>query len=219
MEFLNLKENRDYQESELEQALINKLQEFLLELGKGFSFVARQRRITLDGDHFGIPFSFLPHEGEGGGGGTPRPKYAVHVNHDNARYEISWPNIIRIDHELNPRLHVDILKIEPLTLDASKTRISAEVAPFLDGKPDLTKCTQIDLEKIEKHLRMQEIIFQTAARLYEAMESSWKEKGSNPAQVLHFIGLRPFGKTVSLQPIHDAMRQWGGQFQRKAKTK
>jgi predicted nuclease of restriction endonuclease-like (RecB) superfamily len=58
LEFLNLKENRDYQESELEQALINKLQEFLLELGKGFSFVARQKRITLEGDHFYIDLVF-----------------------------------------------------------------------------------------------------------------------------------------------------------------
>ena len=58
LEFLNLKENRDYLESELEQALINKLQEFLLELGKGFSFVARQKRITLEGDHFYIDLVF-----------------------------------------------------------------------------------------------------------------------------------------------------------------
>jgi predicted nuclease of restriction endonuclease-like (RecB) superfamily len=58
LEFLDLKENRDYHESELEQALINKLQEFLLELGKGFSFVARQKRITLDGDHFYIDLVF-----------------------------------------------------------------------------------------------------------------------------------------------------------------
>jgi predicted nuclease of restriction endonuclease-like (RecB) superfamily len=46
LEFLDLKENRDYHESELEHALIDKIQDFLLELGKGFSFVARQKRIT-----------------------------------------------------------------------------------------------------------------------------------------------------------------------------
>jgi len=44
LEFLDLKENRDYHELELEQELIDKLQDFLLELGKGFSFVARQKR-------------------------------------------------------------------------------------------------------------------------------------------------------------------------------
>jgi len=59
LEFLDLKENRDYQEAELEQALIDKLQEFLLELGKGFSFVARQKRITTDhGEHYYIDLVF-----------------------------------------------------------------------------------------------------------------------------------------------------------------
>jgi len=58
LEFLGLKENRDYHEHELEQALIDKLQEFLLELGKGFSFVARQKRITIDGDHYYIDLVF-----------------------------------------------------------------------------------------------------------------------------------------------------------------
>jgi predicted nuclease of restriction endonuclease-like (RecB) superfamily len=58
LEFLDLKENKDYHESELEQALIDKLQEFLLELGKGFSFVARQKRITIEGDHYYVDLVF-----------------------------------------------------------------------------------------------------------------------------------------------------------------
>jgi len=58
LEFLDMKENRDYHESELEQGLIGKLQDFLLELGKGFSFVARQKRITIDGDHYYIDLVF-----------------------------------------------------------------------------------------------------------------------------------------------------------------
>ncbi|MDR1317295.1 MAG: PDDEXK nuclease domain-containing protein [Spirochaetales bacterium] len=58
LEFLDLKENKNYHESELEQAIIDNLQEFLLELGKGFSFVARQKRITIDGDHYYIDLVF-----------------------------------------------------------------------------------------------------------------------------------------------------------------
>jgi len=42
----------------LEQALIDKLQDFLLELGKGFSFVARQKRITIEGDHYYVDLVF-----------------------------------------------------------------------------------------------------------------------------------------------------------------
>ncbi len=58
MEFLGLSESPRLQESELKEALINNLQDFLLELGKGFAFVSRQERITLDGDHFYIDLVF-----------------------------------------------------------------------------------------------------------------------------------------------------------------
>ena len=58
MEFLDLPASPRLVESDLEQALINNLQSFLLELGKGFAFVSRQERITLDGDHFYIDLVF-----------------------------------------------------------------------------------------------------------------------------------------------------------------
>lgn len=52
LEFLDLPEAHQWQESQLEQALLSQLQNFLLELGSGFAFVGRQVRLTLDGDHF-----------------------------------------------------------------------------------------------------------------------------------------------------------------------
>jgi predicted nuclease of restriction endonuclease-like (RecB) superfamily len=58
IEFLGLPESPRLVESKLEDALITNLQEFLLELGKGFAFVARQRRLTLDGDHFYVDLVF-----------------------------------------------------------------------------------------------------------------------------------------------------------------
>jgi predicted nuclease of restriction endonuclease-like (RecB) superfamily len=58
IEFLGLPESPRLVESRLEHSLIDNLQSFLLELGKGFAFVARQERITLDGDHFYIDLVF-----------------------------------------------------------------------------------------------------------------------------------------------------------------
>lgn len=58
MEFLGLPESPRLVESQLERALIDNLQHFLLELGRGFAFVARQERITVDGDHFYIDLVF-----------------------------------------------------------------------------------------------------------------------------------------------------------------
>ena len=58
LEFLGMKQSADFYEKDLESALIGELQNFLLELGRGFSFVARQKHINLDGEHFYIDLVF-----------------------------------------------------------------------------------------------------------------------------------------------------------------
>jgi predicted nuclease of restriction endonuclease-like (RecB) superfamily len=58
LEFLALPVETSYSESQLEQKLIDKLEHFLLELGKGFTFVARQKRITIDEKHFAVDLVF-----------------------------------------------------------------------------------------------------------------------------------------------------------------
>lgn len=58
LEFIGLPEQTNYSESDLEQELIDKLEHFLLELGTGFTFVARQKRITFEEKHFKIDLVF-----------------------------------------------------------------------------------------------------------------------------------------------------------------
>lgn len=58
LEFLGLEQSASFYESDLEQALIDHLQKFLLELGRGFSFVGRQYRISFDNQHFYIDLVF-----------------------------------------------------------------------------------------------------------------------------------------------------------------
>ncbi len=58
LEFLDLEERHSYSEHELEAAIISKLETFLLELGKGFLFEARQKRFTFDNDHFYVDLVF-----------------------------------------------------------------------------------------------------------------------------------------------------------------
>ena len=58
LEFLNLKEYPALRESDIEQALIDHLQQFLLELGRGFCFVARQKRMRYDEDDFYVDLVF-----------------------------------------------------------------------------------------------------------------------------------------------------------------
>jgi predicted nuclease of restriction endonuclease-like (RecB) superfamily len=58
LEFLDLKEDKCYTENDLETAIINKLEHFMLELGKGFLFEGRQRRFTIGGDSFYVDLVF-----------------------------------------------------------------------------------------------------------------------------------------------------------------
>jgi len=62
LEFTGLPEPGQWRESELEQALVERLQHFLLELGSDLFFVARQKRLTIDGDHFYIDLIFYHRE-------------------------------------------------------------------------------------------------------------------------------------------------------------
>jgi len=58
LEFLDLDEKSEYSELDLEQQILNHLQEFLIELGTGFCFEARQKRITFDNEHYRIDLVF-----------------------------------------------------------------------------------------------------------------------------------------------------------------
>ena len=58
LDFLGLEEKDKYTESDLETAIINKLEHFLTELGKGFLFVGRQQRITIEDEHFYVDLVF-----------------------------------------------------------------------------------------------------------------------------------------------------------------
>lgn len=57
-EFLNFPENYQYSENDLEKAIIDNLQQFLLEMGKGFAFMGRQQRITLNNRHYFVDLVF-----------------------------------------------------------------------------------------------------------------------------------------------------------------
>jgi len=123
---------------------------------------------------FGVPFTFLPHESqEGVIPAPPKPKTAIEPDPAKAAFAITWPNVIRVDHTFRPRLSLDWQKVEPLDLNASQTAQLAELAPILEGKPDISKVTEIDLERLGREFRMQKIIFETARDIYDQMQSGW----------------------------------------------
>lgn len=123
---------------------------------------------------FGVPFTFLPHEStESGPPLPPAPKTLVQVDPAKAAYEIRWPNIVRIEHVLQPILAVDWSRLPPLELDAAQTAQVAELAPVLEGKPDVTKIDRIELERLAEEFRTQRIIFETARDVFDQIQTAW----------------------------------------------
>lgn len=139
---------------------------------------------------FGVPFTFLPHEGGGDEPPPPppAPKTRIEALPERKGYEITWPNVIRIDHEYRPTLTLDLARAKPLVLDAYETPTLAELAPTIDGKPDLRQISEISLRELGERFRTQKIVFSTASDIYEQMRSTWK--GSREyllAQVIRLV--------------------------------
>jgi type III restriction enzyme len=123
---------------------------------------------------FGVPFTFLPHEGSGDGPPPPpTPKTAVQPDPAKATFEIRWPNVVRIERVFQPRLTLDWSKVRPLELNAAQTAQVAELAPVITGKPDVTKINRIGLERLAREFRTQRIIFETARDVFDQMKHTW----------------------------------------------
>lgn len=124
---------------------------------------------------FGVPFTFLPHE-EQDGPPPPStlPKTLIEPDKQKEKYEIQWPNILRIDHVYTPELKINFQKVETLQINAYNIPTLAEVAPIIDGKPDITKISEINLNELGEKYRYQKIIFEAARNTYDQMRNEWK---------------------------------------------
>ena len=83
------------------------------------------------------------------------------------------PTSCGVDYAYRPRLSLDLDRVEPLYLDAAWTAQLAELAPTIDGKPDITKIDSISLEDLAREFRTQKIVFETARDVYDQMEANW----------------------------------------------
>ncbi len=139
---------------------------------------------------FGVPFTFLPHED----GDTPKakeiqkPKTKIEPLKSKAEYEITIPNVIRIDYVYKSKLTLDINTVKSLELDPYDSITKAELAAILDGKPNLTSLTEIDIRKIAEKTRLQTIIFLIAKDIYNSEQNkNWK--GSKETLLIQLIGI------------------------------
>ncbi len=151
---------------------------------------------------FGVPFTFLPHESQDGPPPPPPPpKTKIEPVLEKQEHEISWPNVVRINHAYRPQLSLDIEKVKSIEIDAYGTKTLAELAPTLEGKPDVTKITKIDLEGLGTKFRFQKIIFETARDIYDQMKPSWKgNKEYLLAQLIRLVEKFIGSKKIQIDP-------------------
>jgi type III restriction enzyme len=124
---------------------------------------------------FGVPFAFMPHEETGTP--PPPPPQGIEIQAMPERadaMQISWPQVIRIEHVLRPTLSLDPARVPVIEIDAAHVSQLAEMAPTVDGKQDWSKVTEIKLLELAERFRYQKLIFEAARKLFEAESRSWK---------------------------------------------
>lgn len=123
---------------------------------------------------FGVPFTFLPHEGGETVPKPPQQKIPIEPIPEKREYEISWPNVIRIEYGYQPRLTLNLDQLEPIELDAVQIPSLAELAPIVDGNPDIRQKDEINLEDLARKFRLQRIVFTVARDVYNEMQPKWQ---------------------------------------------
>ncbi|MDG6027958.1 MAG: type III restriction endonuclease subunit R [Candidatus Brocadia sp.] len=139
---------------------------------------------------FGVPFTFLPHEGgsDGPPPPPPPPKTRIEPVKQKAERKISFPNILRIDHVYKPQLSINMEKVKPLELDPYESITEAGLAAIIAGKPNPAALTEIDLKEIGEKFRLQSIIFRIASTIYNS-EKKFGWKGSKETFLIQIIGI------------------------------
>ena len=123
---------------------------------------------------FGVPFTFLPHEGgDGPPPPPPSPTTRIELDPDKVEHRISWPNVDRINVELLSKLTIDWKSIKPLKLQSDGISLTAGMAQVLAGKPHVDKMTEIDLRELDGGIRLQRVIFVAAKDVYDSIQPNW----------------------------------------------
>jgi type III restriction enzyme len=157
---------------------------------------------------FGVPFTFLPHEGgDGPPPPPPPPKTKIEPVPDKAEHEISWPNVLRIDHVFKPKLSLDWDKVRVLEIDPYESITEAELAAIIAGKANEKVRSAIGLEQIAEDTRIQTIVFKIASTIYNS-EKRPEWKGSKEiflAQVVRLV--EQFIASDKIRVKHDLFHQ------------
>ena len=124
---------------------------------------------------FGVPFTFLPHEGDGSTtSSSTLAQTRIEPDPEKIQYEISWPNIDRIERIFPSKLSVDINDAKPLEIKSNEFSLTVDMSGVISGKPVLETMSELDLIKLNAKIRIQWIIFQAAKQILPEIKQDWK---------------------------------------------
>ena len=146
---------------------------------------------------FGIPFSFLPVEGNEKPKGPEKPKTLIESVKSREHLQILFPNVIRINRNINTLIDVDIDRMSVLELNMKDCPSIVEIAPTIDNQPRFDQIQQIDLDKLAESNRFETIKLQACVRIHESLGKSWK---GDPASHIFQLG-KIFEKFINSEKL------------------
>jgi type III restriction enzyme len=148
---------------------------------------------------FGVPFTFLPHEGGKAARRRPRrPRPRSNRTRPRRNSKSAGRMSCASSACFQPTLTLDWSKAARLELDAAQTAQVAELAPILEGKPDVTKISRIELERLAREFRTQRIIFETARDVFDQMKHTWQ--GSREVLLAQLVRLSSSSSAPTASP-------------------
>lgn len=124
---------------------------------------------------FGIPFSFLPIEGKGQDKPEDeKPKTFIQVLPQKKNYQILFPNILRIQKEIEYYVNINWDKVEKITLSPTDNPVWVKVAPVID-RPDLSQSQKMDSiqDQLGDNYRLKQSIFAVTTTIKSSLDDTW----------------------------------------------
>lgn len=140
---------------------------------------------------FGIPFTFLPIEGKTKDGPTDeKPKTFIQVQKDKKQYQILFPNILRVQREIEYFIDIDWDKTEKITLSSTEDPVWVQVAPTIE-RPDISlsqKMLSIN-EYLGKDVRLKQSLFSITSSIKSGLDDTWNniDDGNKFQQIFKIV--------------------------------
>lgn len=123
---------------------------------------------------FGVPFSFIPHEGGPVEPRPPRPKFLIEPTNEKIEYKFTFPNVLRIDTIYKSSLKIDYDEIKPIVIDPENTITEVELGGVIANSITPAAMSDIDIKKFTERYRMQSVIFRVATNIFGMEKQNWK---------------------------------------------